>query len=1382
MKRHVIFFFFLFSLILPFSLNADAQDYPRKMNFRNIMQNQDIAMGEVEAIVQDHEGFMWLGGRNALLRYDGYEFLSIPIAGNDAKKNTEPLLVKQVVEIFEDSQQQLWISTRDGLFKYDRAHEIARGVNAQDGKTIKIDRTLALAETPTGEILVGTYDGLIVLNPITHNVNVMAHITSDANSLPNNTVRKIVVDKHDIIWLGTDAGLVRMEWPSRKMTLISPYPSNPKSIPDNAVRTMAQDHDGNLWLGVVNGLYKFNPLTSAFKRYQHDPDNRFSLAHNLTRDIFVDNNGWVWSGSDAGGLSLYDARNDRFIRFQKNDGSAGSLSSNTVRRIFQDNVGDMWVGTYPSGLNFHDRLTEAISVYRKGADLSRGLLDDNVESVLEDRDGNLWIGAGGITRYNPADETFIHYQKSTTGIVSSRVFNSTSAISARLDLDGDIWFGTWANSYHRYNSKTDNFDQMPFDASLSHTTIKTSTKLIDSVVWGIYQDKQKNLWLGTHNSGLSKYDKKTASYTNYEPIENDPTSISATVVWTMFEDSIGRFWVGTTNGLNLMDRDKETFKRYMANPNDPHSLANSLVLSIFEDQKRRLWFGTDSGLHLYHPQTDNFSRYSTKDGFADDGIRAITEDQLGNLWLGTNNGVIKFNPDSKTLRNYMRYNGEKIGSIATGAALTTRKGEIVFGSKSGLYIFDVNKLIANEKIPPVVLTDFRIFTKKIVTNDVDKILTKVINQSDHIVLDYTKSMFSFGFSALNYRDSDKNQYAYKLEGFDDRWREVGGQRTALYTNLDAGNYIFRVKASNNDGLWNEAGKTIKVTQLPPPWKTWWAYLIYLLAIIAIIVQFVHSQRKKRRLVEEQNRILEIKVAERTTELREKNNDIQAMLSNIPQGLFTVELGGNIHPEYSRFLENIFETTEIAGRNVMSLLFGSADLGGDTLASVNAAINSIIGENEMNYEFNSHLLITEYEANLGGKHKYLSLDWNPIVNNDEITKLMVSVRDVTLLKQLESEAVSKKRELDIISQLLKVPTKKYLAFASSTKYFLTENRDYIEHNQQRSDAVIALLFRNMHTIKGNCRTFDFRFFSDVVHEVESVYSALKADPAGNWNREHLLADLLRAEDLLQEYEHVHYRVLGRGDSGRDHTGFWVDGKAIDTIQRGIGAMFRKFPRDTEELIPIQSLLNLALSLPISEVLEDIVNSLPSIAVQLNKDAPKVVIDDNHVRIKSTATELMNHIFAHILRNCIDHGIEPPAVRLQAGKSTSGTIEVRALIENQKLHLHVKDDGQGINIDRLFKKGVKAGKWADDDKPNYYEIADLMFTSGISTKEQVTDISGRGVGMDAVKQFLLAQHGDITLHLLGPEASGNSLGKGIMIPFELVIELPPDTFTVTSRRCR
>lgn len=1376
-----IFLKHLASLLILISFSETlfaAEDYPKKINFRNIMQNQDIALGEVEALLQDHDGFMWLGGRNGFLRYDGYDFLSIPLVA-DLKDLSQTLPINQVIDLLEDSHQNMWVATRSGLLQYHRGFEILLRLNQSNGEDLQIyrDTVTSVAEAPNGEILAGAFAGLNVINPQTLNAVIITHDPTDPKSLPNNNIHKIFVDAKGLVWLGTDAGLVSIDWATKEMHHYLPDPNHPQSIPDNAIWAIAEDLQGNLWIGVHNGLYRFHPKQQTFKRYQHDPNDRFSLAGNITRDIFVDSSGWVWTGSDRGGISLYDANNDRFIRYQSEAGRSGSLSANSIRRIIQDNSGDMWIGTYPSGANFHDRSSAAITVYKHEDDLSRGLLGDDTAALVEDSDGNLWIGGDDVTRYDPKNETFTHYQHIPDSD-QSRI-DTASIISGLIDSDGDIWFGSWAGSFNRYNRQTDRFEQMPFDPTLARRGIKTTTQLNDSVVWHLYEDKRNNIWVATHNSGLSKYDKKANTYTVYEQTPDDTTALSNNLVWTMFEDSKGRFWVGTASGLNLMDREKGTFKHYMPDDNDRNSLVNNSILSIFEDSQGRVWFGTDGGLHLYHPDNDNFSMYNTKDGFVDSGIRSITEDRSGNLWLGTNNGIVMFNPDSNQVRNFMRYNGEKIGGMSTGAALTTRNGEIVFGGKNGMYIINTTKLGVNSKIPPLAFTDFRIFTKKVPFNSPENILTKVVNETEKLTLDYTKSMISFSFAALNYRDSDKNQYAYKLDGFDDKWREVGNQRTALYTNLNAGRYTFRIKGSNNDGLWNEKGREITIIQLPPPWQTWWAYTLYTLALIGIMIKFIHSQKQKRRMVEEQNRLLEIKVSERTAELREKNSDIQAMLSNMRQGLFTIEANGCIHPEYSRYLEEIFETQSIAGNNALTLLFSQADLGSDTFDQIKESIFSIIGEDEMNYEFNSHLLLQEYEAVISDNVKYLSLDWNPIVIDDTVAKLMVSVRDVTQLKQMEIEARSKKRELDMISQLLNVPAKKYLAFVESSQRFISQNRAELDAHEQRSDDVIELLFRNMHTIKGNCRTYNFSYFSDVVHEVESVYSLLKSQADMPWNRQDLLEDLGRVDGVLAEYEKIYYSVLGREStvSARDQNGFWADSTAIATIRSCIDEAKREAPNMLQKTFqPVQQLLDRALSSSLSDILADIISSLPSIAIQLRKEEPTVSIEDNHIRIKAEFHELMTNVFAHILRNCVDHGIETPDIRSVKGKKPSGTIHIRCQTEKNHLAIHIQDDGQGINIEKLLSKGIELGRWNAEEKPTDDKIAELIFNSGVSTKEHVSDVSGRGVGMNAVKQFLTQQGGDIQLRLTPQTSSATEPCK--TRPFELIIQLPPSVFTVMA----
>lgn len=1360
----------LFAIVFLCSVGgAAAADYPKKITFQNVMANKDIALGEVEALLQDHEGFMWLGGRNALLRYDGYDFFSVPIeTGKPAPDDFES--VSQVVDIFEDSRQVLWVATRDGLFFYDRSREVLIKPVPEDGNVpiAYNSGAVKILEAPTSEIVVAGPGGLLVVNPTTLNAKIYgAKTDANSNGLTNTVVHDVYLDKDNVFWLGTDAGLTRFNWDNKKFTHFIPWPDTPTSLPDNSIWAIDEDQNGKLWLGVHKGIYRFNKRTHEFEqRYVHDEKDRFSLAGDITRDIFIDSNGWVWTGSDKGGLSLYDTAQDRFLSYQHETGKAASLSSNSIRKIYEDTTGDIWVGTYPTGVNFYDKSTAAITVYSSEADPEKGLMSDEVAAIVEDSEGNLWLGGGGVTKFDRKTDTFTHYTPDNGGI------SSTSIISGLIDSAGDIWFGTWAGSYHRYNPDKNNFEEMPFDGSLARGGHKSSNVLNDSVVWDVYEDKRKNLWLATHNGGLSLYDRKEGKYTIYESSETNEGSISNQLVWTSFEDSQGQFWVGTASGLNLMDRDKGTFKKYSSDDSNPNSLANNSVLSIYEDLQHRLWFGTDAGLHLYRPDTDDFEVFNTQDGFVDHGIRSIVGDHIGNLWMGTNNGVVMFSPDTKEVRNYKSYNGEKIGGFVTGSAITSKAGEIILGGRNGLRIFDVNKLGKNTHVPPVVLTDFRLFTKTVPINGPDKILSRVVNQTDSLIFDYKKTMFSFTFSALNYRDPDKNQYAYKLEGFDEDWREVGNQRTALYTNLNAGKYTFKVRASNNDGVWNDEGHAIKIKQLPPPWRTWWAHTIYTLIVLAIIAQFIRSQRKKRKLIEEQNRILEVRVSERTSELRAKNNDIQAMLSNMRQGLFTVEASGEIHAEYSKHLETIFETEEIAGADAIELLFGKAKLGSNSLDQAKEAIGSIIGEDEMNYSFNAHLLPEEYEADFSGGGKFLALDWNPILDDDIIVKLMISVRDVTQLKQMESEAAAKKRELDIISQLLNVPAKKYLAFAESAKAFISENRSEIRESQNYDEGAVALLFRNMHTIKGNCRTFGFTFFSDVVHEVESVYSTLKASSESPWQPELLLTDLEGVDAILAEYENVYYTVLGRGSNtsdSRDTEGFWADAEIVAKIRGCIDTLNEKHPslQVAADLAPITNLIDSAMANPLPKVLADVVDSLPSIAQQLNKVPPQVNFVGQEVNIKYTEESLLGNIFAHILRNCVDHGLESTAERIAAGKTEQGAITLNTRCDEQYLVIEVSDDGRGLNVERLYEKGLELALWSEDQVPTYDQISALIFHSGVSTKLAVTDISGRGVGMDAVKQFLLERNGDISLSILNaPE----KFTEKVFLPFSIEVKLP------------
>ncbi len=1359
-----IFAIFMLSPTVAYAL----LEIPDRISFQNLLANKDISMGEGRVVFQDSDGFIWLGGSNALIRYDGYDFkkMYLVVAG---EKGSERVDIKFVQDIYQDSRGVVWVAGIGGIYRYDAGKDKLTSLkdNLDQALQISTVNIWRITEIHTGEMVASTLKGLIIIDPNTNDYTSIVPDGTKANWLTKERVNVTYGDPNSgDVWVGTEAGLEKVNWETKTFQLILPHPEAPDLASAQWVNDIVPDDQGRLWVATSNGLVNFDPETQATKRYVNDPSDRFSLSGNDIWKLQMGADGALWIASDGGGVSVFDKTSGRFINHKNEPGRAGSLSSNQVRTVYEDRSGDIWAGTYPVGINFFDRSSAAITSYARESSNPNSLSHSSVLSVQEDKAGNLWLGTdgGGLNYFNRDLGEFTHFQHDPNDPVT---ISSNAVLCVYIDSKGLIWTGHWGGGMSSYDPREKKFTRYPFDDQRAVTTsVSTSKKLNSAHVWSIKEDKNGDMWIGTHNGGLSKYDRNSKIFTHYTMGGQNPEQeIASALVWSTFEDSNGQFWLATPSGLDLMDREKGTFTHYAEDPENPKSISNSNVLSVYEDSKNRLWVGTDAGLNLFDASTTSFTAYTKEDGFNDDTIRTILEDAEGKLWLSTNNGVSSFDPETKNIKNYNRESGRLVGGFNTESGVVSQKGEIVFGGVNGLRFYKPEKLTENTNIPPVVFTDFKIFADSVKVDGPEGILTKSINQTEVIELDYTKSMFVFNFSALNYRDPGKNQYAYKLEGFDEDWLYIGNQRQAKYTNLNAGKYVFRVKGSNNDGVWNEEGKSITVVQYPPPWKTWWAYTLYTLAVIGLLAWFVHAQRKKRKLVEEQNRILEQKVAERTAELRQKNNDIQAMLSNMPQGLFTVQEGGAIHPEYSAFLESIFETENIAERDAGELLFTGAKIGSDALNSAKEAMFAIIGEDEMNFDFNASLLVEEYSIDIGDTTKVLALDWNPIVEEDIVNKLMVSVRDVTILRQMESEAEEQKRQLDIISQLLNLPADKYLGFEESSAKYVQANREAVESTDKRDQDVIALLFRNMHTIKGNCRTFGFTHLSNVVHEVESTYSAMKASLEGDWDKAQLLSELDEVETALAEYAHVYRKVLGRGeDSGRRQDGFWMNSSAMQQIHEFV---------DTSQMAKLKVFLEKLQSKTVQQALVDIISSLSSIANQLDKEAPDVTVEAEGVAIKSAGYALMSDVFAHVLRNSVDHGLELPEERLGLGKPEQGKIDIHASVNDAMLDISVKDDGRGINLDALFKKGVELGRWQDGDSPSREDIAELIFASGVSTKEAVTSISGRGVGMDAVKQFLVEKGGKVTIKL---DEGGDQTSS--FAPFALVVSLPGDLFFVVE----
>lgn len=544
--------------------------------------------------------------------------------------------------------------------------------------------------------------------------------------------------------------------------------------------------------------------------------------------------------------------------------------------------------------------------------------------------------------------------------------------------------------------------------------------------------------------------------------------------------------------------------------------------------------------------------------------------------------------------------------------------------------------------------------------------------------------------------------------------------------------------------------------------------------------FANTFQENRQLVKELKQIndrLEDLVAERTQQLRQKTNDISTMLQNMPQGILTIMAGGTIHPEYSAYLETIFETDDIAGRDMMDLVFSDTDLGPDVLAQVAAVPGVCIGEDRMNFEFNTHVMVKEFQKHMpDGRLKALELTWSPICDEqDTIEKLMLCVRDTTLLKRLEAEATQQKRELEIIGQVLSVSQEKFHEFIASSNRFVQENAAVIRKTFEKHPEIISTLFRNMHTIKGNARTYGLLHLTNKVHEAEQAYDDLRKNPEALWNQDFLLQQLDETHSLIAEYEKINDSKLGRKGPGRRGgvEKFLMVEK--DSIQRSLDLIEQTDPNDIEALrhtlAQTAKALNLIGTEKIADILGGVIESMPSLASELGKAAPVITLEDHGIVVRNQVSGLLKNMATHLFRNSIDHGIESAEARQAQGKSPEGHIHLACSLEGGRFWLKMRDDGKGLAIERIRQIGLAKGLLGKDETPTPEAIAELIFISGFSTAEQVTEVSGRGVGMDAIKGFLEREAGAIQIQFLDDNVQAE------FRPFQIVISLP-DKFAVQA----
>jgi ligand-binding sensor domain-containing protein/serine phosphatase RsbU (regulator of sigma subunit) len=795
----------------------------------------------------------------------------------------------------QDRRGFVWIGTQSGLNKYDGIAFTIYQSNPQDPNSLSSDNIQTILEDSYGDLWIGTIGGGVNhFDPTTETFTRYQTDPTDPTSLSYDTVSALGEDRAGTVWVGTlGGGLNRFDPASGTFVRYQHDPADPTSLSHNDVRSLHVDHEGTVWAGTTEGgLNRFDPASGTFVRYQHDPADPHSLSHNHVISLYETHDHTLWVGTNDGMLHRFDRQREAFVRYTRQSETERSPPQRSaIRDIYEDSRGNLWLGTGGDGVSCFDREQETFYQYRHSINDPHSLSNDFIWSIHETDDGVVWFGTiGGISTLNPRGKKFDHYyhqEHNPHGLSHNQVTSFSE------DYQGYVWVGTYGGGLNRFDREQERFIHYRHDpadpASISHDNIAViyedsqqtlwvgtyggglnrfdreqerfiryrhdpadPRSLSDDMAISLHEDHTGALWVGTRKGGINRFDRTSETFTAYREDPMDPTSLSRDSVWSVYEDSSGTLWVTTwQGGLNRFDRASETFEHYMHEPNDPHSLSDNNVYSIYEDAQQQLWVCTYEGLNRFDRASETFIRYTRQDGLISDVVYGALEDEEGNLWLSTIGGLSRFDPRTETFRNYDVRDGLQGNEFLLGSFYKNQQGELFFGGNNGFNVFHPSHLENNTYVPPVYLTDFLLFNKSVSIGG-DSPLEQHISETTDLTLSHLDSVFTFEFAALNFIHPEKNQYRYKLEGFDQDWTTVDSSRNlATYTNLDAGQYVFRVQGSNNDGVWNNEGASLRITITPPWWQTWWALTLGGVMVAGMVVGGVWSylSMQQRKLVQ-----------------------------------------------------------------------------------------------------------------------------------------------------------------------------------------------------------------------------------------------------------------------------------------------------------------------------------------------------------------------------------------------------------------------------------------------------------------------------------------------------------------------------------------------------
>jgi signal transduction histidine kinase/ligand-binding sensor domain-containing protein len=837
-----------FLLFIIFSFSAPSFPQMPDLNFTQIANEDKLSGNFATCIEQDNIGYIWIGTTNGLNRYDGYDF---NVYHHKADDNAG-LVSDNILCLYNDSKGRLWIGSGFGLCIYNRSFDaFDRIVDMNDSSGLKNISITQVSEDHKNSIFIASNECIYFFDED-------KRCFSELLAIDHGVISSFVFDKNNNLWIGASSqgGLYYYNRNKTKLTRYIHDENDPNSISNNTVMSFALK-DEKIWIATDGGgINSYSINTGVFKQYLSN--DSYGI---YGRKVYVDRKNNLWT-LDLTGLKFFDEKSDVFYGYYYEKDDPFTIKKSAVD-IFQDKQGNYWTLHSPGGVG--------ISIVPKGFfSFSNNpseywhTSNENISAICEDNSGNLWLGNSnnGIDIFYWSEGKTVTYIYDPENIYS---LGKGSVNTIFRDRNNKMWTGTYFGGLQYFDESSGRFITY-----INHPDDTNSLACND--VRSVCEDREGNLWLVVHGKGVDRFDRKKNVFYHYNSVNNH---LSNNWAFQVICDDFDDIWVATVWGLNRLKKSGTVFENYFMIENDTNSLSSSDIVCLYKDSDDQIWIGTNNGLNLYNQDEKKIKRINVP--LKNNHICAILEDRNKDIWVSTPGGISRIDPRSLKTVNFDTDDGLPANEFYPRSVYKNDVNGLFFGSIKGLSVFNPDSLKMNKERPPVLISNFKLFYEDILEYSPRSILKKPISQTDTIILKYRQNIITFEFTALNMIHPEKNQYAYMMEGFDKKWNDIGTKREATYTNLSPGRYIFRVKASNNDGYWNETGAMIYIRIKPPWYRSWWFYVITGFSVLGIFALFFIVRTAQLR---KQKDLLTIKVKERTKELSDKNEELKTQAEDL----------------------------------------------------------------------------------------------------------------------------------------------------------------------------------------------------------------------------------------------------------------------------------------------------------------------------------------------------------------------------------------------------------------------------------------------------------------------------------------------------------------------